>query len=57
MALFIAVLTNQMESRGKFHVNHEIDDAIEALRWKNRTYRPEVDIEDTLVNSVSLTSL
>ena len=29
MALFIAVLMNQMESRGKYHINHEIDDSIE----------------------------
>lgn len=57
MALFIAVLINQMESTGKYHVNHEIDGAIEALRWKDRAYQPEVEMEDTLVNSVSLTSL
>ena len=57
MALFVAVLINQMESRGKFHLNHEIDDSIEALTWKNRTYRPEIGAEDSLVNSVALTSL
>jgi hypothetical protein len=57
MTLFMAVLINQMESRGKYHLNHEIDDSVEALRWKNRTYRPEVGADDTLVNSVALTSL
>lgn len=57
MSLFFAVLVNQMDSRGKFHVNHEIDDTIEALRWNDRTYDADVNAEETLVNSVSLTSM
>lgn len=57
MTLFVAVLINQMESRSKFHVNHEIDDTIENLHWRNRTYTVNLESDDTLVNAVSLNNL